>query len=68
MQGQPRIEILLEEVVRKKASDLHLQVGVQPMIRVDGSLLPISGSEIMTEEVVEALVFSILDEIRNRYC
>jgi twitching motility protein PilT len=25
-----RIEVLLEEVVRKRASDLHLQVGLPP--------------------------------------
>lgn len=62
MQGQPRIEILLEEVVKKKASDLHLQVGLPPMIRVDGALLPISGAEPLNEEAVEALIFTILDE------
>ena len=38
-----RIEILLEEVVRKNASDLHLQVGLPPMLRLDGALTPISG-------------------------
>jgi twitching motility protein PilT len=40
MQAQPRVEILLEEVVRKKASDLHLHVGLPPMLRVDGALVP----------------------------
>lgn len=62
MQGQPRIEILLEEVVKKKASDLHLQVGLPPMLRVDGALIPISGAELLNEEAVEALIFTILDE------
>ncbi len=62
MQGQPRIEILLEEVVKKKASDLHLQVGLPPMIRVDGSLVPVAGADILTDEAVETLVFAILDE------
>jgi twitching motility protein PilT len=62
MQGQPRIEILLEEVIKRKASDLHIQVSLPPMIRIDGSLLPIQGTEPLTEESVEALVFSILDE------
>jgi twitching motility protein PilT len=60
--AQPRIEILLEDVIKKKASDLHLQVGLKPMLRVDGSLVPVSGSDVMTEEVVEALVFAILDD------
>jgi len=62
MQGQPRIEVLLEEVVKKKASDLHLQVGLPPIIRVDGSLIPIGGAEILSDEAVETLIFAILDE------
>jgi twitching motility protein PilT len=56
-----RIEILLEDVVRKKASDLHLQVGLPPMLRIDGSLAPMSGFDELTPEQVEALVFAILD-------
>ncbi|RTK94238.1 type IV pilus twitching motility protein PilT [Candidatus Saccharibacteria bacterium] len=59
---QPRIEILLEEVIKKKASDLHLQVSLPPMLRVDGALVPVNGTEPLTEESVEALVFAILDE------
>lgn len=62
MQGQPRIEILLEEVIKKKASDLHLQVGLPPILRVDGALVHVSGADPLTEESVEALVFAILDE------
>ena len=62
MQGQPRIEVLLEEVVKKKASDLHLQVGLPPMLRVDGTLAPVSGADALTEETVETLIFAILDE------
>jgi twitching motility protein PilT len=62
MQGQPRIEILLEEVIKKKASDLHLQVGIPPMIRVDGALVPVAGADPLTEESVELLIFAILDE------
>lgn len=62
MAAQPRIEILLEEVIKKKASDLHLQVGLPPTLRVDGALLAVPGSDILTEEAVEALVFAILDE------
>ncbi|HSX53650.1 MAG TPA: type IV pilus twitching motility protein PilT [Patescibacteria group bacterium] len=57
-----RIELLLEEVVKKKASDLHLQVGLPPILRVDGALGPVSDAEVLTEETVEALIFAILDE------
>jgi len=61
MLGQPKIEILLEEVIRKKASDLHLQVGLPPMLRVDGRLIAVNGADLLTEEVLESLIFSILD-------
>lgn len=60
--AQPRIENLLEEVLKRKASDLHLQVGLPPMLRVDGALKPVSGAEILSEENVETLVFAILDD------
>ncbi|MDZ7786542.1 MAG: type IV pilus twitching motility protein PilT [Candidatus Saccharibacteria bacterium] len=60
--GEPRIEILLEEVIKKKASDLHLQVGLPPTLRVDGALVSIQGSDALTEEAVESLIFAILDE------
>lgn len=57
-----RIENLLEHVIKNKASDLHLQVGLAPMLRVDGKLAPIAGTPELTEELVENLVFSILDD------
>ena len=62
MQEQPKIEVLLEEVLRRKASDLHIQVGMPPMLRVDGALLPVACSPAITEEAIEALIFSVLDE------
>jgi twitching motility protein PilT len=62
MQVNPRIEVLLEEVLKKKASDLHIQVGLPPMLRVDGALMAVVGSEPLNEEAIESLIFSILDE------
>jgi len=60
--AQVRVEVLLEQVIKKKASDLHIQVGLPPMLRVDGSLAPVSGTEALDEEAVEALIFAVLDE------
>lgn len=57
-----KIEILLEEVVRKRASDLHLQVGLPPMLRVDGALMPVMGFSALDEQTVESLIFAILDQ------
>lgn len=57
-----RIETLLEDVIRKKASDLHLQVGLPPMLRIDGSLTPVSGQNALDIETIEKLIFAILDQ------
>ncbi|MBB1555180.1 type IV pilus twitching motility protein PilT [Candidatus Saccharibacteria bacterium] len=54
------MEILLEEVVRKRASDLHLQVGLPPMMRIDGALVPATNQPALNEAMVETLVFQIL--------
>lgn len=62
MAANIRIEILLEEVIKRKASDLHLQVSLPPMVRVDGTLMPITGTDPLTDETIETLIFSILDE------
>lgn len=64
MQQQPelRIETLLEDVIRKRASDLHVQVGLPPMLRIDGALVAVPGFGPLDEESVEKLVFAILDQ------
>lgn len=62
MQAQPRIEVLLDEVIKKKASDLHIQVGLPPMLRVDGALVAVNGADVLDEEAIEALIFAVLDE------
>ena len=60
--AEMRIESLLEECVRTKASDLHLQVGLPPILRIDGALQPVSGYGNIDEPTVERLIFSTLEE------
>lgn len=63
MQPQsPKIELLLEEVVKHKASDLHLAVGLPPTIRIDGALNALTNFAPLDEKTVEVLVFSLLDD------
>lgn len=57
-----RIESLLEECVKRKASDLHIQVGLPPILRVDGALVAISGIQSITPELAESLILATLDE------
>jgi len=49
---------LLELVVEQNASDLHLQVGQAPTLRVSGSMVPIEGPALMPEDT-EKLMLSI---------
>jgi len=60
--SEMRIELLLEEVVKKKASDLHLQVGLAPTLRIDGKLLPVQAAQVLDEASVEKLIFAMLDD------
>ncbi|HVQ43637.1 MAG TPA: type IV pilus twitching motility protein PilT [Candidatus Saccharimonadia bacterium] len=57
-----KIETMLEQVIKFDASDLHLQVGLPPMLRVDGALKPIDETPVLEAADVEKLVFSILDD------
>ncbi len=55
------MEYLLDLVIEKDASDLHLTSGYPAMIRVDGSLQPV-GSEILTPDDTFEMVNGILKE------
>lgn len=57
-----KIEPMLEQVIKLSASDLHIQAGVPPMLRVDGALKPIDDAPALTPEVLEQLVYSLLDD------
>jgi twitching motility protein PilT len=43
------------------ASDLHIMVGAPPKFRVHGELKPIAGTQILTADVLELLLFEIID-------
>lgn len=60
-----KIENLLEYVVKQDASDLHLTVGVPPMVRVDGALRPIPNIPPLTAAEVEKLIFSVVDDVQK---
>ncbi|MDP2671380.1 MAG: type IV pilus twitching motility protein PilT [bacterium] len=53
------IQELLEEALRRGASDVHLMVGAYPTLRIDGALVPVTKGPNPTPEVVEKLVLSL---------
>ena len=60
-----KIETLLEACIKHGASDLHIQVGLPPILRIDGSLVPIPNPPILTTEMVDTLIFSTLDSMQR---
>ena len=61
-----KIENLLEECIRRNASDLHIQYGLPPILRIDGTLTPIAGAAHLSEDAVRDLIFATLDEEQQR--
>ena len=61
-----RIEPLLDEVLKRDASDLHLQVGLPPMLRIDGSLTTVENPVALTADQVKSLAYSVLDEKQRK--
>lgn len=59
------IKDLLEEMVRRNASDLHLTVAAPPVFRIDGLLIP-GNYEPFTPEDVKRLVYSILNDEQKK--
>ena len=57
-----KIEAMLEQVVKLDASDLHIQSGQPPMLRIDGALRPVTDGEILDAAAVETLVYALLDD------
>lgn len=53
------IQEYLEIVVKKESSDLHIIAGSPAMIRIDGTLIPVSPAPLSPEET-ESLVFELL--------
>lgn len=62
----PKIETLLEECIHRNASDIHIQYGLPPILRIDGALTPVNGSGPLNEEAVRELVFATLDEEQQK--
>jgi twitching motility protein PilT len=54
------IQQLLMYVMEKKASDLHLVVGSQPLVRIDGDLIAVVGEKSLSPNQVELLISGVM--------
>ena len=60
------IEDLMEEVIERGGSDLHLSAGLPPYIRISGKLTP-TEHEPMTPEACQRLIFQMLNNTQRKH-
>ncbi len=61
-QTEAKFHSYLEMVAQQGASDLHLNPGRPPTLRVDGKLYPISGQNKLTDKEIAQIVEAILND------
>jgi len=57
---------LLQILVDRGASDLHLTTGTYPQIRMSGRLVPLTEFEILTPQDTQRLAYSVLNESQKQ--
>jgi len=56
------MQVLLQVMVERGASDLHITTGTQPQLRLNGRLVPLTEFEILTPQDTQRLAYSVLNE------
>ena len=62
----PGIENLLNEAVNRRASDIHLQPGEPPALRVDGVIERMEGDPLSADEITEIAAAAVGEEELHR--
>jgi len=60
------LRVLLQEMIQKGASDLHLTVGNRPKLRVDGDLVNAHSNQVLNPKDTLQLAYSILTEAQKK--
>jgi twitching motility protein PilT len=60
------LRALLEEMIEKDASDLHIVAGERPKLRVDGDIVSASTEEVLTPKDTLSLAYSVLTENQKK--
>src|ERR671931_2759425 len=61
------IDDLLEQMVARNASDLHIAVGAHPAVRVRGKLEPLQDTPPLTADVTQQLLYRILSTEQQKH-
>jgi twitching motility protein PilT len=60
------LRVLLEEVIERGASDLHITAGIRPMLRIDGDMQPSNIDFVMMPKDTLQLAYSVLTENQKK--
>jgi twitching motility protein PilT len=63
---QLNLRALLEEMIEKNASDLHLTAGERPKLRIDGDMTSASADEVLAPKDTLSLAYSVLTENQKK--
>ena len=58
---------MMQEMLNRHASDMHLRVGLRPTIRVDGKLMSVDDQILMPPDIDKILTQILNEEQRNRF-
>lgn len=61
------IHDIMQQVVDKQGSDIHINVGTPPMLRVSGNLVAVEGAPVITQELAEKLIMPIVTQEQKDY-
>jgi len=62
----PNLKKLLEEMVEKGASDLHISAGERPKLRIDGDIGNSSEAHILTPKETLLMAYSVLNDSQKK--
>jgi twitching motility protein PilT len=60
------LRALLEEMLEKNASDLHLTAGERPKLRIDGDIVSATAEEVLSPKDTLSLAYSVLTENQKK--
>src|ERR1700733_14583953 len=60
------LRVLLEEMIERDASDLHISAGERPKLRIDGEITNSGNDTVMTPKDTLTLAYSVLTENQKK--
>lgn len=54
------IDALLSTMIQRRASDLHLRSGAQPLVRIDGQLVALDGQQTLGHDAIRDMLYAVM--------